>query len=232
MIKRFLDRPRTAWICVVAVPLLMVALDPLVFRNVFGAGEPIYAVFKPFSYVAIGLGASAMAVFLLTGRAPALLAGMFAGGALFAIALGLLLLPFSAMGVLMFGLGLLGLTPFLTGATLARWSYTVFHQAPARGRALAFGLGLVIFLGSAGGAQLGATRAMRVASAEMMTSDEGRDEAIRRLRPWRWLVRLDELVTLWVVEQDEVRKSRVADAFVQLTGQDIQSRYREMNNSD
>lgn len=228
-VLQLLDRRETAWIAVVVVPVLMVAFDPTVFRRTtFAFGPAIYGVFRPFSYVAIAIGVLAMTMLLITGRGRALSAGMFAGGALFALALGLALLPFSLLGSLLLGLGLLGLTPFLTSLVLARWAYTTFHAATASSRAVLFALGLFVFVGVATGAQYGARSAFDISLDQMAASDVRHDEAVGRLQRWQWLLDLDQFVPVWQAEKDDVRKRRLAAAFEQLTGQNIEDRARAL----
>jgi hypothetical protein len=109
--KRWLDRPGVAWFFGVVVPIAIVVLDPAVFRsNMVGVGAPVLGRFRTAGYVGIALGVAVMAAALLIQKRSALIAGMLAGGSLFAAALGAAILPLSLMGIVFFGIGLLGLS--------------------------------------------------------------------------------------------------------------------------
>jgi hypothetical protein len=116
MIAHFFERNSVRWIVGVVLPLLMIALDPLVFRsNGLSVGMPIFGHLKPYGHVATGVAILMMAVWLIRPRPSAFASGVFAGGGFFASILGLAIFPFSILGAMFLGMGLLGLTPVRDG---------------------------------------------------------------------------------------------------------------------
>jgi hypothetical protein len=103
-----------AWAGGILLPLAMLAVDPAVFRgDVIGEG-PILAAFAPGCYFAISFGMLALTLHLVARPRSAILRGVLSAAACFALLLGLVLLPFSVLGVFVDGVGLLGFSPFLT----------------------------------------------------------------------------------------------------------------------
>lgn len=225
-LREVLDHAATAWVAGVALPLAMVALDPAVFRSTtFGVGTPILGAWKPLGYVGIFLGMAAVACHLVAQRASAVLAGALAGAALFAVALGLCLLPFSLLGLLFFGLGLLGLTPFVSAVVVAWRARLAFRRAQGRGRLRHAFLGLLLFLGTGVAAQWRATRAFDHAVSDLRSGRPERVEAaVQDLARWRILLDLDRLVPIWDREQAPATKQSFAQAYERVTGEKIEGR--------
>jgi len=99
----------------VIMPVLCLVFDPVVFRNLLPLGQAILSSIKIFGYVSIILGIIALSLWLLLRHhlswLNAFLAGILLYGAFFALLLGIVLLPFSVIGLL--GLvGILGLHLF------------------------------------------------------------------------------------------------------------------------
>jgi hypothetical protein len=230
IMRRFLDRPSTAWVAGVALPVAMVALDPAVFRSgAPGLGGPILGPFKPLGYVGIAAGVGAMAWHLLLGRAPAVIAGVLGAASVFAAALGMVLLPFSLLGTFFFGVGLLGLSPFASSLVVGWWARRAYRDAPASHRRLRVLAGFLAFGGACAGAQWAASSALERAIHELRS---GQPELARsgtaRLSRWRVVVDLDQLVTIWIREEDVTRKESLAAAYRQLAGRDIEARAAEL----
>lgn len=110
----------------VILPTLCLIFDPIIFKSKVpidcddGTPRPILSPERLaiFAYTLIGLGMLALLIWLIAGkRSPryaVCFAGIFFAGAVSAAILGLLLLPFSLIGLLLYGLGVLGFIPFLT----------------------------------------------------------------------------------------------------------------------
>jgi len=105
----------------IVLPVACLVFDPVVFRGGF-AGGPLLGPFKLFAYALIALEIAALGAWLaLRGRAGVWcgpLGGVMTAGALFSLVVGVVLLPFSLLG-LMFLIGVLGFSPFL--AALVYW---------------------------------------------------------------------------------------------------------------
>lgn len=120
----------------IAMPIVCFVFDPLVFRDGFDHGDG--GLFHSLQFYAYTIGALemiALCAWLLSagraGRRPAALAGMLFAGALFSFFIGLVILPFSVVGLL-FLVGALGFVPFLTGFVYLRNGW---RAAGAVGRA-------------------------------------------------------------------------------------------------
>lgn len=108
----------------VLLPIGCLIADPIVFRA--GLGDPLFGRYALFAYMVVGSAIFALIFWLLWRGLPAFLAGFFLADAIFALMLGVVLLPFSAMG-LAIGIGVLGFSPFLTfvvfyGHSLRAWA--------------------------------------------------------------------------------------------------------------
>jgi hypothetical protein len=227
MVGRFLDRVWVRWAVGVALPVGMILLDPAVFHSrVFGVGMPILGAVKPFCYVATAMAVCAASLWLRRPQPSAFASGIFAGGALFATALGCAILPFSALGVLFLGLGLLGFTPFLMAAVYSRAAKAAFPRAAARGaRVVTFALGVIVFLGVPAGVQAAASRALRRSLADIASSDAAlAGRGVERLRRWSTVLDLELLIAAYRDETDPGRQARIAAAYGELTGQDAAQR--------
>src|SRR5712692_4601939 len=77
----------------IVAPILCVIYDPAVFRVEELGGRAIFVDYRLFCYAQIAVGIAALAFYLLTHRASALLAGILYAGALFSALLGLFMLP-------------------------------------------------------------------------------------------------------------------------------------------
>jgi hypothetical protein len=103
-----------------------VVLDPLVFKASVVLPEfglPLLQRYVVFAYAEMVLSMAALAYWLRWQAASPFLAGLLCSGALFALWLGMILLPFSLLGLLAL-LGILGFSPF--------WSSLVFSRACLR----------------------------------------------------------------------------------------------------
>jgi hypothetical protein len=97
-------------------PAVCLVLDPVVFQGGYD-GRPILHSVRAFCYAFMGIEMALFTAWLWLGDAfrPAahLVAGALRVGALFAVCVGLMLLPLSVFGLLLV-IGALGFTPFLT----------------------------------------------------------------------------------------------------------------------
>src|SRR5262245_49773405 len=104
------------------LPTLCVITDPIVFKHswLFGdMGGPLLQRYAVFGYLEILIGMIALALFLRRKIISPFLVGTLLVGAVFALALGVVLFPFALLG-LMVVIGLLGFTPLLSSFVFAR----------------------------------------------------------------------------------------------------------------
>lgn len=225
---RFFNRRGVAWVLGVAVPPIMLLLDPVVFRGSF-VGPGLLSGYRAAGYVGIASGVVALALLLVRGSAKAFVAGFMVGAALFGLALGVTILPFSLIGILFFGVGLLGLSPFLSAAVFGVWAQRTFREADPRLRTLQAAAGLLVFGGLCIGAQVGATHVLRTSIGDIVSGGVRKQRSAEgRLSRWQWLVDMDQLMLAWEKQSDPEAKQRLADAYKGVTGQDIEERASQL----
>lgn len=116
------------WVFGVILPVICFAFDPIVFRqpDALLGGWGIFAY--TLSYVSI----MSLMAFMLFGNKlgwiNAVLGGLFGAGALISLVVGLILLPFSLLGLL-FLIGALGFTPLFTARVYWRNAKLAFGYA-------------------------------------------------------------------------------------------------------
>jgi hypothetical protein len=212
----------------ILLPIGCVVLDPTVFRS--SVDPPILGRYRLAAYAIIGVSTLSLAAWIGLRRASALFAGVLAGGALFAALLGLVLLPFSIVGML-FVIGILGFAPFATAFVFSRNAIRAYAQA-RRGQSgirlvLPALLGLAITLGCPCTLQALVDARSATAKNLVLSKDPQRvEEAIAILRPWRSLVDIDWLVDAYDEERDPAQRQRLANAYERITGLSIEEARR------
>jgi hypothetical protein len=217
----------------IILPVVCLVFDPVVFRAGWGFG-PLLGRFKLFTYALIAIEIAALAAWLaLRGRAGVWtgpLGGVVMAGAYFSLVVGVVLLPFSLLGLMLF-IGVLGFSPFLAALVywrngrLARRESARFLTAGQR-KWLPVAAG-VLALALPALAQLEVSRLVARLLPELAGADAARAEAAaRRLRLVGWIADadLDGLVWDYARETDAARKDRLARAYRQATGGDIEHR--------
>jgi hypothetical protein len=228
------------------LPVFCFVFDPVVFRGggeFAGGNGGIYQSVRFFAYTASALEMATLACWLFVIRKypawsrPA--GGVMAAGAFFSFALGLAILPFSVIGILVLGIGLLGFIPFLTALVYLRNARRALRLnragAPVRGGALAaFVFGLAFALGMPAVAQRGATLIIRRASAEAVEFGELSPQKRRVVRALALLSgeTFYDLVRRYHAEGNAERRSRLAEAYRQVTGEEITDYYRSSRFDD
>jgi hypothetical protein len=227
-VSRFLQSRGAAWALGVATPPFMLFFDPVVFRSSM-LGPALLGRYRPGCYVAIAAGVVAFMALLTAGRPKAFLAGVMIAAAGFGIVLGLAILPFSLLGILVMGIGLLGLSPFVTAVVFAAWSRRALAEGVGRFRLAQAIAGAVCFMATCGGAQLAASHVLQ-ASVDDIVSGRLRKQraAEQRLSRWQVLLDMDQFVAEWQRLSDPAAKQRLSDSFKAVTGEDLETRASRM----
>jgi hypothetical protein len=160
-----------------------------------------------------------------------MIAGALLAGAVFCMAIGLVLAPFSLLG-LMFGIGIFGFTPFVTAFVYFRNSIRVSRVVPTRP---SFEAGIV----SAGGFLLALALPLALSLAihtavtnavnDVIHGDAQRANfAARRLIPLRFFAdaELNKIVEAYLADQDPEKREQLRNAYRQITGEDLELRAR------
>lgn len=118
------------WLFGVIIPVVCFVFDPFIFTSRWESS--LLGGFRPFAYILSYVSIMAMIAWFLFGERlkwlNAFLAGLFGIGALISFTLGVLLLPFSLLG-LIFVIGILGFTPLFSAAVYLRNAVWAFRAA-------------------------------------------------------------------------------------------------------
>ena len=130
-----LGQTRFDWLFGVILPVFCVFADPIVFRTwLRGEEEGLLSMFMPFAYVLSFTSIMAMMAWLLWGKKlrelNAILAGLFIFGGFVSLGVGIILSPFSLIG-LVFLIGIFGFVPFFSSFVYFRNGVRSFRQAGA-----------------------------------------------------------------------------------------------------
>lgn len=224
----------------IILPVVCLALDPLVFRDGGWGFGPLLGAFKLLAYAFIALEIAALAAWLaLGGRAGVwcgALGGAMTAGALFSLVVGVLLLPFTLMG-LVFVIGVFGFSPFLTALVYwrngrrARRESARFLTGGQRRRlplvAALLALALPAF------AQLEVSRLVARTLPDLTGADARRAKSAADTLELVGLIAevdLDPVVREYSKETDAARKERLAFAYSVVTGRDIEHRLSILTN--
>ena len=160
-----------------------------------------------------------------------IIAGALLAGAAFCVSLGVVLSPFSLLG-LAFGIGIFGFTPFLTALVYLRNSVRAFRFGPATSLAENASLasaGLMLAMALPVFASLAIHNAASDAVKDILQGDPRRaDLAAHRLIPIQYLAQpeLNKIVDAYLSEKDEARRAQLKSIYLQITGEDIAARAR------
>jgi hypothetical protein len=220
--RRVSARPRARLFDVgvgVLLPIWLLGLDRVLFPD-----EGILGRWMPAAYAGTAGFVLALTSWLAFGSPPSLLSGVLAAGALFALSVGVALLPWSILGILFLGLGLLGLTPF--AMVYVYFSCTREAWKSGDGR---FTLGVAGFvLGTLPplGAQLATDRAAEHALV-LVVSDEidQRQQGIETLRWLRFVRGPRDIVIAYSAAETPMQGERLAEAYRGVTGLDIETAF-------
>lgn len=229
------SRGRIAFDIVVGIvaPILCFVFDPFVFRC------PSYFLclfpnLRPFAYVGSGVAMITLALWLILGRRTRLYSGIVAGvlltAALFALAIGIVLFPFSLLGLL-YVIGVFGLAPLVVAFVFLRNGVIALRCARERistaaivASALA---GLIIVAGFPAALNYGTYRIVYKSVQTIIHGDDGAAaQATQQLKSAFWCSAMcyDDIAWAYHQEQDEARRSRLERAYEAITGKDVQSR--------
>ena len=212
------------WILGVIMPVICFVFDPIVFKGNGLDGIAIFANYKPFAYLLSFTCVMAMAAWLIWGEKlkwlNGFLAGLFFLGGVISLVVGIILFPFSFIGLFIL-IGALGFTPIFTSVIYLRNAFRAFHASKmflvkaVRNYAFVFG---IIF-----SASLAWTINSEIRNAlrwiEIGNPQVAYDES-RKLKYLAPLVNFDNLTTIYRNTPKNSEKSKViAEIYEELTGE-------------
>ena len=145
---------------------------------------------------------------------------------MFALVVGIVLVPFSILGTLfLMGLGLLGLAPFAMAYVYARRAAEAFRatkQYPLARRVTAAAVGFVMPALAALVVNVLAIRAYESAVVDVLGGGNRKvHRAVFRLQFLQYCVALDDMAWRYSREADPERRERLASAYREVTGDPI-----------
>ena len=229
----------------IVAPILCFIFDPIVFRS--DDGYALFPNYQAFAYLVSGIEILLLVVWRVWGgnqSGAQLVAGMLMAGALFSGIIGLLLLPFSLIGLFL-GIGVFGFIPFLTALVYFRNAKSGFKLAskPSTLRLLEQERSLTVSRNWLGATIIGSvlvvvppaamsliasrfvSQAMNVViNADKLQADVAIEE-LQYLQLFAW-PQLDELVSAYQRSSEPSRKEELKQRYLKLTGEDIEQRAR------
>jgi hypothetical protein len=218
----------------IIAPVLVLIFDPFVFRN---SGDMLIqsplAHLSVFAYVGISIGILILSIWLIGYQRIQQGHGFFVGvlgvGAVFSLLVGIVLLPYSLFGLLI-GLGILGFIPFLTAfvyyRNAARAHQWAMHNQPLN--KIAFSalliLGLILTLVLPSVLQWQTTRYVsQSVDAILHGSPQVAEQGITDLKRAFWCSGYcyDAMVTEYIEETNQARRTFLEHAYQKLTGKSI-----------
>lgn len=213
-------------------PILCFVFDPIVFRSWF-FGPPLLPDYQTFTYLFSGLQIVLLGFWLLTGPGPQglnrLIGGILFSGAAFCLIAGLVLAPFSLVG-LIYGIGVFGFTPFLTALVYLRNSSRAFRSGsgPAGlARVMISVCGILLATGLPLLLSIEIHNALSHAVFEIVKGDaQHATFAAHRVMPLRLFAgaELDPIVNEYTATSDERRKELLKSCYLEITGDNIERR--------
>ena len=213
----------------IVAPILCLVFDPAIFRNGYPAGMGFLGEYRPFAYVAIAFSIIGLAYYLVRQRGALLLAGVFFGGGIFSLALGIAILPMTFIG-LFIGIGVFGLTPFVTSFVFIRNGYRALRGSATRQESAAFvyvAIGLFLVIGVPLATHVFYMRTINYALTEIISgNDQEYAQGVHRLKLFRY--EADQLALRFVKCDDDNQRTRLSRAYTDLTGEPIEALLNEI----
>ena len=223
--RRQFALPATSWqryfdiVFGIGAPIVCVFADPCIFRADGTMFRRPWIPYATGAYIFIGLEILTLAAWLaLPKKSPLLnlaLAGPLFIGGLASIGLGIRMLPLTLLGLIAI-IGVLGLTPFLTGFVFLRnglraWRSLQGAEGPSHRREIALLFAFLTMSMAAGGEWAGQR------SMDQLIADPDSSHA-RRVGRWLGGIRADEIFRAWRNETDPARKDRLGRLYREVTG--------------
>jgi hypothetical protein len=211
----------------IILPLVCLVADPIVFKTCDSFGPALLERYRLLGYSEVLIGIAGLAISLRRNRTGACLAGTLFAGALFSFGLGCILIPFSLMGILIAGIGLLGFIPFFTSYVLFRSGVRALaleKSASRKSPGIAIALATAfLVLAAPAATQLRLNRFVRGQMQTILTAGAPEAHAAgQRLRRIRFIADLNSFVQEYAKLTDTNRQSLVAETYRLVTGKDIE----------
>jgi hypothetical protein len=215
----------------IIMPLFCFYYDPGIIRGTFDSTLGRLGIFI---YGFSGIAILSLSTWLVLGHRIRSLAAIFGGvlvaGAIISFSIGVLILPLTLIGIL-FVIGVLGLVPFVTGFVYLRHGLRAIRQSGDRSSLMATViLSAILAVGLPGSTQWAAIEIVERSIAEILDRDSQAVYApVARIKLLRSVVDTDRFVREYEKESSAERKQRLARAYKEITGEEIEMRLSILN---
>lgn len=220
----------------VVFPVLCFIFDPIVFQGGL-LGRPLFPEYQTFMYLFSGIQMVVLCLWLVTGAgselANALLGGALMVGATFCLGIGVLLFPFSVLGLMYFGIGVFGFIPFLTAHVYLRNGWRALRSPVRDASSFTCAMGATCGLLLVAAIPVVLSMQIRLTVAKSVDYIVRADpvhapHAAQQLAVLRFLASndLERIVEAYSTEIDENRKQLLNSYYREITGEDIESHRR------
>ncbi|SRR6185295_6173279 len=218
----------------ILMPLFCFYSDPGIIR---GTGSTMLGEFSIFIYGFSGIAILTLSTWVVFGHrlrsSTPIFGGVFLAGATVSLAIAVMILPLTLIG-LVFLIGVLGFVPFITGFVYLRNGLRAIGRASqaalGRLRVTTVVFSAVIALALPGLAQWVAIEVADQSIARIMDENSGPiDEPIARIKRLHLVIDTNRIVREYEKETATARKERLARAYKEITGEEIELRLRNLN---
>lgn len=223
----------------IVLPLFCLYFDPIVFDGFGSDGGGLLERYQLFAYLVIASEVLTLVGWLALGKRAGVwrvaLGSIMLAGALFSSIIGLILLPFSLIGLLLL-IGALGFAPFFSAFVYLRngWRAVKFDGAGRPLHASVLGatvLGSVFVMGGCAAAQWTFSRIVSQSLHQVSSGAPPRStEAVARLKRLNnFSAEIpDQIMFAYQSETDLARREHSARAYKEITGFDLAERLRRL----
>jgi len=207
----------------VILPILVLIVDPAVFRISMFGGRGLLADARAGAYLCVGLVMLWKFRLQLLPQPSFLGASILVAGALLAFLIGMVLLPLSVPGIALFGLGLLGFLPFFCGFAWMRQGLSQYRAAAALETSQAsrwrMWIGVPAVIAALVLGQWGVDRTMVLQTERLLSGQptEAR-QALALMKPLVILRDPMELIWIWDEMPEGAARDRLGKRIQRLTG--------------
>ena len=216
----------------VVAPVLCFVFDPIVFRSNFD--DALFSDYQAYAYMVSGIEIFLLLIWLIWGPQlqlyTRLIGGMLMAGALFSLIIGVVILPFTLLGLFL-GIGIFGFIPFLTGLVYLRNGKTAFqfagNQLARRALLAQVVVGCLLALVPPAGLNFVASQFVSNAMNVVVNgSPQSADMAVDQIKYLRFFARpeVDRLVSAYAAETEQSRKNELKRRYSRLTGEEVEER--------
>jgi len=218
----------------ILMPLFCFYFDPGIIRGAFFTPLGELSIFI---YGFSGLAILTLSIWVFLGHRTSSLSVIFGGvlvaGAIISFSIGVIILPLTLVGIL-FVIGLLGFVPFITGFVYLRNGLrAVKHGSPTAYRSPRFAtvvISAVMAIALPGAAQWTVGEIIHRSIAEILDPNSSSvDVPVARIKRLHLVVDTDRIVREYEKETNAARKERLGRAYKEITGEEIETRLRVLN---